>query len=67
MSKLVAPYVCDCVIGGKKHTNLDIVRLGSKTIDVRLPSGEVVKRHLTKHKVDVKYIVPVVGGSYASK
>lgn len=64
MSKIIKPYVADCRIGKEQYENLEVVDLNNKSVWLRLPSGELVKRHVIKHKVSLKYITPVIGGSY---
>ena len=61
MSRLFIPYVADCTIRGKSYSNLDILRLGTYTVDVRLPGGEIIKRNIKKHGVTVKYVSPLIG------
>jgi len=66
MSKIIKPYVADCRIGNKQYENLEVVDLNNKTVWLRLPNGGLVKRHVIKHKVDLKYITPLLGGTNAA-
>lgn len=61
MSKIIKPYLADCSVNGKRNNNLEVVRIGNKTVDVRLPDGSIIKRNVIKHEVDLKYISPVLG------
>ena len=62
MSKIIKPYVADCRIGKEQYENLEVVDLNNKSVWLRLPNGDLVKRHVLKHKVTLKYITPLMGG-----
>ncbi len=67
MSKIIKPYVADCRIGNENYENLEVVDLNNKSVWLRLPNGELVKRHVIRHRVDIKYITPVVGATIGGK
>ena len=64
MSKIIKPYVADCRIGKQSYENLEVVDLNNKTVWLRMPNGDLVKRHVIKHHVTLKYISPLIGGKY---
>lgn len=53
---LELPYYANCRIAGKSHTKLPIIKMNDKTIVVRLPDGQCIKRHLDKHPVDIVFV-----------
>lgn len=64
MSKIIKPYVADCRIGDIDYNNLEVLEINNKNVWVKLPNGDRVKRHIIKHKVDIKYISPLIGGKF---
>jgi hypothetical protein len=43
---------------------LEVVDLNNKSVWLRIPNGDLVKRHVIKHKVDIKYVSPLIGGKF---
>lgn len=50
------PYVADTVIAGTAFENLEVVKMNKHSVWVRLPNGMLVKRHLQKHDIQLKFV-----------
>ena len=55
---LELPYIASCSVGGKSFNKLPVLEMNDYTVKLRLPNGDIVKRHLRKHKVEITYLSP---------
>lgn len=45
--------IADIRISGNQRMRVDVVKLNAKTVLVRLPDGNTIKRHIRKHDVNL--------------
>jgi len=57
MPKIIKPYVCDCLVGGKWEYKLRVVDENAKSVWVQLEDGRIIKRNKTKHKAKIRFMV----------
>jgi hypothetical protein len=55
---LLLPYLASCTIAGEHYTDLEVTDLTKHTCKVKLPNGDIVKRHIEKHNVKIVFVRP---------